>query len=189
MRLYPVFTQYRPGIGPAPHEVRSGDPKENSLKPFVPADFQVPTRLDHEQFFLRPLMIGDVVKDYDAVMTSIPRLQNLFGPSSSWPCPELTFEQDLIDLGWHHKEFQRRSSFTYTVLAPDGGLCLGCVYLYPTSIEGYDSEAYCWVRSSHATLDAVLVDTVRSWLARDWPFRRTALPGRDFAWPAAVPDP
>ena len=157
------------------------------MRHFVPSDFVIPDRMDQERFFLRPLRIGDVVMDYDAVMTSVPRLQGVFGPTSNWPPPDLSLEQDLIDLGWHHKEFQIRRSFTYTVLNLDESRCLGCVYIYPTSIEGYDAEVYCWVRSSHAALDAVLVDALKSWLASAWPFRRVALPGRELAWSERVP--
>jgi hypothetical protein len=150
------------------------------MKPFVPPEFSVPVRLEHAQFVLRPLLITDVVKDYEAVMTSICELQGIFGPGSNWPPPDLSLEQDLIDLGWHHKEFQRRSSFAYTVLSSDERTCLGCAYLYPTELPGFDAEAYCWVRSSHAAaLDAALHTALKQWLRECWPFRQVAFPGRD----------
>jgi hypothetical protein len=146
---------------------------------FVPSDFVVPLRLEHANFVLRPLLITDVVKDYDAVMTSVAELRGLFGPASDWPAPDLSFEQDLIDLGWHHKEFQRRSSFTYTVLDPRETLCLGCTYVYPSVHEGFDADAYCWIRSSHAAaLDRVLYEAFKTWLKSAWPFERVAFPGR-----------
>ena len=148
------------------------------MKPFVPQEFSIPLRLEHPQFVLRPLLISDVVKDYDAVMTSLNELQNIFGPTSSWPSHQLSFEQDLIDLGWHHKEFQRRSSFAYTVTHPDGSLCLGCTYIYPTAVEGYDAEAYCWDRSSKAAeLDACF--TTPSGLGSRLRGLSSALPFRD----------
>ena len=56
-----------------------------SLTPFVPPDFVVPLRLEHPNFVLRPLLITDVVKDYDAVMTSVAELRGIFGPTSDWP--------------------------------------------------------------------------------------------------------
>ena len=144
----------------------------------VPEDFIVPQRLETPEFLLRPLMIGDVVKDYDAVMSSVEHLQGVFGPHSTWPRPDLSFEQDLIDLGWHHKEFQLRRSFAYTVVSPDESLCLGCVYIYPSSDPDYDAEAYCWVRASHARLDRSLFDAFSHWLAAQWPFRRVRFPGK-----------
>jgi hypothetical protein len=150
------------------------------MKPFVPAEFFVPRRLEHAEFFLRPLLITDVVKDYDAVMSSARELNGLFGPGSNWPPPDLSFEQDLIDLGWHHKEFQRRSSFAYTMLSLDEQVCLGCVYLYPTELPAFDAEVYFWVRTSHsAVLEPVLHAALRRWLEDCWPFRQVAFPGRD----------
>ena len=77
------------------------------------------------------LTVNDVVKDYDAVMTSIDHLQKMF-PIWNWPSKDLTLEQDLIDLGWHQKEFQIRSSFTYTVVTLDENQVIGCLYIFPT---------------------------------------------------------
>jgi len=153
------------------------------MKPFVPPEFTVPLRLEHADFILRPLLIADVVKDYDAVMTSLDHLKTVFGPESDWPTAELTFEQDLIDLGWHQKEFQRRRSFAYTVMDRDESRCLGCTYVYPSTHASYDAEAYCWIRASDAKeLDRPLFETFRSWLQSSWPFERVAFPGREPDW-------
>lgn len=150
---------------------------------FVPKDFVVPPGLETPDFRIRPLLISDVVKDYDAVMTSEAHLQGLFSPTGKWP-RGLTFEDDLIDLGWHHKEFKTRRSFAYTVMSLDEAVCLGCLYIEPTELKGYDAEAYCWIRASHAAqLDGVLYDTLRTWLAADWPFAKVAFPGRALSWP------
>src|SRR4026209_1735385 len=87
-------------------------------KPFVPAEFKIPDTLETSHFRARMLTVNDVVKDYDAVMTSIEHLQKMY-QSSGWPTKDLTFEQDLIDLGWHQKEFQTRRSFAYTIVSLD----------------------------------------------------------------------
>jgi hypothetical protein len=151
----------------------------------VAPEFIVPERLEHPQFIVRPLRITDVVRDYAAVMTSIQHLQGVFGPENDWPRPDLSFEQDLIDLGWHHAEFQMRRSFAYTVMSRDENLCLGCVYFYPTSLTGFDAEAFCWVRASHAAaLDEPLLAAIRAWLDDVWPFKHVAFPGRDQPWSA-----
>jgi hypothetical protein len=115
-------------------------------KVLVPPDFTVPVSLETANFRLRMLTINDVVKDYDAVMTSVDHLKGLFGRGSTWPSPDLSLEQDLIDLGWHQKEFQKRSSFAYTMMSLDEKLCLGCIYIYPTSEAGCDAEVYLWTR-------------------------------------------
>lgn len=152
----------------------------------VPADFNVPTGLETPDFRVRPLLISDVVKDYDAVMSSAEHLQGVFAPSGSWP-DGLTFEQDLIDLGWHHKEFQRRASFAYTVMSLDEAQCLGCLYINPTDLPGHDAEAFCWIRASHAAaLDAKLYDVLRAWIETAWPFKAVAYPGRALGWAAVA---
>lgn len=150
-----------------------------SVSRLVPHDFIVPSMLETPEFRLRPLLISDVVKDYDAVMSSADHLKNALSPDSNWP-EGLTFEDDLIDLGWHHKEFKRRTSFAYTVMSLDEARCLGCCYIYPSSDPAYDAEAYYWARQSELQhgLEVRLGQVFRDWLARDWPFKRVAYPGR-----------
>lgn len=152
------------------------------MKPFVPKDFVVPLRLELPEFVIRPLLITDVVKDYDAVMTSVDQLRSVFSPATRWPLG-LTFEDDLIDLGWHHKEFRVRRSFAYTVMSHDESICLGCLYIQPTTLQGYDAEAFCWIRTSHAdALDATLYEALKAWISADWAFAAVAYPGRELSW-------
>ena len=152
--------------------------------PFIPKDFKIPEKLETEKFRLRMLTVNDVVKDYDAVMTSIDHLKGVFGSGSSWPTKDLTFEQDLIDLGWHQKEFQRRRSFAYTVMNLNESQCLGCVYIHPTYKKDFDAVVYLWVRKSEYDkgLDPILFDAVKSWIEKEWPFKNVAYPGRDIDW-------
>ena len=154
-----------------------------SMYPFVSSDFKVPEKLETKKFLLRMLTVNDVVKDYDAVMTSVARLKKMFGRNGKWPTG-LTFEQDLIDLGWHHKEFQQRRSFAYTVMNPTESQCIGCIYINPTRKRGYDAAVYLWVRDSEFEkgMDPILFDAVKEWLASDWPFRKVAYPGRTVDW-------
>jgi hypothetical protein len=161
-----------------------------SATPFVPDEFAVPEKLETREFRLRMLTVNDVVKDYDAVMTSIEHLKTVW-PGSDWP-EGLTFEQDLIDLGWHQKEFQRRRSFAYTVVTPSESLVTGCVYINPTRKRGYDAVVYLWARQSELAggLEARLHTAVREWLAKEWPFKKVAFPGRDIDWETwkAIPE-
>jgi len=151
--------------------------------PFVPPDFKVPDTLQNEHFRIRMLTVNDVVKDYDAVMTSIEHLKEMY-PSSSWPSKDLTFEQDLIDLGWHQKEFQMRSSFAYTVVSLDESQVLGCLYINPTTKADYDASIAMWVRASEVDngLDSILFDLVKNWISNEWPFKNVAYPGREINW-------
>jgi hypothetical protein len=52
---------------------------------FVPKDFEIPAGFETPDFRVRMLAISDVVKDYDAVMTSVERLQKVFSPTGRWP--------------------------------------------------------------------------------------------------------
>jgi hypothetical protein len=131
---------------------------------FVPADFEVPAGLEHERFRLRMLSVDDVVKDFDAINDMVDRhgeRQPPFVP---------TLRDNLVDLGWHEKEFRIRRSFAYTVVAPDESQVLGCVYLNPS--ESNDARVKMWVRRGawEEGLDPVLEAAVREWVARDWPF-------------------
>ena len=149
--------------------------------PFVPSHFAVPSTLETEEFRLRMLTVNDVVKDYDAVMSSVEHCQTIWG--GKWP-QGLTLEQNLIDLGWHQKEFQTRRSFTYTVVQPSEAIVLGCVYILPTRKPGYDAEVYLWARQSELSsgLEERLYVAVQDWLGSQWPFKLVAYPGRSVAW-------
>ena len=157
----------------------------------VPDTFDVPSVLETPDFRLRMLTVNDVVKDFDAVSSSAEALRGLW-PQSTWPAG-LTLEQNLIDLGWHQKEFQRRSSFTYTVAELDESRVLGCVYIYPTLKAGYDVEVYFWTRPAEQIPNVEpdsLERTVKSWLRNVWPFQAPAFPGLDIPYQQwnALPD-
>lgn len=155
------------------------------IKPFIPADFKVPHSLQNEHFRIRMLTVNDVVKDYDAVMSSVEHLETTkpFGTNHNWP-RVLTLEQNLIDLGWHQKEFQRRSSFAYTVMNLEESKCLGAIYIYPSSNPNYETMILLWVRTSAVKdgLDTMLFDSVKKWISKDWPFQKVAYPGREINW-------
>jgi RimJ/RimL family protein N-acetyltransferase len=139
----------------------------------VADDFDVPTGLEHERFRLRMLTVDDVVKDFDAISSRVDHRgepRPMFVP---------TVAQNLVDLGWHQKEFELRRSFAYTVVAPDESEVLGCVYLYPS--ETHDAHIRLWVRQSawDAGLDPELEEAVREWVATRWPFERVTFDDRD----------
>lgn len=58
---------------------------------FVPHDFIVPEILETDKFRLRKLKVTDVVKDYDAVMTSVDHLQGVFGELDKWPFKKISY--------------------------------------------------------------------------------------------------
>ena len=90
----------------------------------------------------------------------------------SWPRPDTTVEENRDDLARHEREFVAREAYAYTVLAPGGTACLGCVYLDP--VEGDPSAvrlAY-WVTEAgvQSGLDEHLFAAVLEWLHESWPF-------------------
>jgi hypothetical protein len=149
---------------------------------FVPADFVVPEKLETDEFRLRMLTVNDVVKDYDAVISSTEHCKTIW-PGLGWPVG-LTLEQNLIDLGWHQKEFQIRRSFAYTVVNPSESTVLGCVYIEPTKRVGYDAVVFLWARQSELAngLEDRLYKAVEDWIANAWPFTSVAYPGRGVPW-------
>ena len=153
-----------------------------SKRQFVPAEFVVPSELVTANFTLRMLSVGDVERDFEAVTLSAARVSKVW-PDSGWPAG-LTLRQNLIDLGWHEKEFQNRTSFAYTMVAPDESEVLGCVYVYPTDKAAHDAEIFLWVRESEVAndLDEALFEVVQRWLASAWPFVNPAYPGRTISW-------
>lgn len=151
--------------------------------PFVPESFNIPSGLQTADFLLRKLTIHDLVQDFAAVASSRAHLKGIFGPDDPWP-EGVTLEQDLVDLGWHQKEFELRRSFAYTVVTPDHARCLGCVYIYPCEKSAFDAQVFLWVRESELGrgLDQTLFHCVQNWLADSWPFAAVAFPGRAMSW-------
>ena len=47
----------------------------------IPKDFKIPEGFSTDKFKIRMLKVTDVVKDYDAVMTSLDHLYGVFGPN------------------------------------------------------------------------------------------------------------
>ena len=111
------------------------------------------------------LSVDDVVKDFDAICDRVDH--------EGQPQPPFvpTVAENLVDLGWHQKEFELRRSFAYTVVAPDESQVLGCVYLNPS--ETHDVRVRMWVRRGAwaAGLDQLLEAAVREWVDREWPFQ------------------
>lgn len=148
----------------------------------VPKDFVIPEKLDCGEFLIRKLCAKDVYLDYVAVMSSIDIIKKVRG--GNWPTKELTIEDDLIDLGWHQREFEFKNSFAFTVMNTDQSRCLGCIYFYPPrtgmSSAKNDDQAEVnismWVTQEKYDkgLYPKLFHIVKEWVEKDWPFTRVA---------------
>jgi hypothetical protein len=150
------------------------------VTPFVPPDFAPPRSLVSERFRLEPLGPQHNEADLTAWTSSIEHVRSTPGfPDGNWPPPEgMTLERNLRDLTRHAADFEAGKGFTFTVLEPETGDVIGCVYLYPADSADADVTVQSWVRASHADLDVELADAVAAWLETDWPWQRVHRPGR-----------
>ena len=150
-----------------------------SPRPFVPDGFMPPAGLDHPDLRLRPLGPEHNASDYAAWTSSVDHILSTPGfAEMGWPHP-MTLEENLADLVRHAADFERRTGFTYTVLAPADGdppVVIGCVYIYPA--DGFDARVRSWVRVADARLDPVLARVVSDWLVEAWPFEHVDDAGR-----------
>jgi hypothetical protein len=151
---------------------------------FALGGYQPDDRIETPGFIVRKLEARDVYADYLAAMSSIDIIKKQRG--GEWPTPELTFEDDLIDLGWHQREFEAGSTFAYLVESAADHEYLACVYFYPPghhmteSVEDVPADADAvvnfWV--TQAAYDrgfyAELYRFIEGWL-RDWPFSKPFL--------------
>ena len=62
----------------------------------VSNEFKVPETLLTKEFVLKPLTVHHLIKDFDAVMSSVEHLKGLMDKNDTWPIG-LTIEENLID--------------------------------------------------------------------------------------------
>jgi len=170
---------------PAPREA---EPMKTTAASAWSPDFDPPRELTTPRLRLEPLAPRHARLDYEAAMGSREHLHRTLN-WGSWPRADMTVEDNRKDLERHAAEFEKREGYAYTVLAPDGRRCLGCVYLNPPEElkqAGGDpahpaargATLAWWVIEAElpAGLDAHLVQTVLEWIERDFPIDLVALP-------------
>ena len=151
---------------------------------FVAADFAVPTRVDTPDFKLAPLGPALVTIDFDAYMSSIEHIQTTFTRSTDWPRKDISRAEAMQDMEAEAARFAKRQSFAYAVLTPDGKRERGCVYVSPSTVDGYDAIVRLWVTKHDydAGFDAELHRWVQRWMLTEWRFKKVAYPGRTIDW-------
>ncbi|WP_339694190.1 twin-arginine translocation pathway signal protein [uncultured Parasphingorhabdus sp.] len=151
---------------------------------FIPADFDAPTLVETENFKLVPLGPELVDIDFAAYMSSIEHLQQTFTRSTGWPHQDISAADAMRDMENEQARFEKRQSFAYAVLTPDGTRERGSLYVRPSSVDGHDAEVSMWVTKAEydAGFDAELYAWARRWIESDWPFEKVAYPGRAIDW-------
>ncbi len=146
-------------------------------KRLVPKKFIPPKKFEAEEFVFLPLTIHDLVRDFEAVMSSVKRLQGLMD-DSKWP-ENLTIEDNLIDLGWHQREFTLGHSFAYSI-SRKGEKYLGCCYFYPSENTDFDVDIFYWIREDepYEKLEKRLRFHLQQWVQSSWPFKKVNYPRR-----------
>lgn len=162
------------------------DDSEEKNTAFIPAEFDAPILVETEQFKIVPLGPDLVDIDYAAYMSSIEHLQETFTRSKNWPRQGITDAEAMLDMETEQARFENRESFAYAVLTPDGSRERGCIYVYPSPVEGYGAMVRMWVTKAEydAGFDAELFTWTQSWLEESWPFADVAYPGRAIEWAA-----
>ena len=96
--------------------------------------FEPPTHaLSLPAFTLEPLGPRHNESDYAAWSSSFVHIRATPGfPWGSWP-HEMSLAENLGDLEMHERHFETRVGFTYTVLDPESGEVIGCLYIYPVA--------------------------------------------------------
>lgn len=149
---------------------------------FYSPDSARPGGIDTDRLHLEPLKPEHAAIDFEAVTASREQLRLWSG--TEWPADDFTLADNLKDLQWHWDEHQKGLAFTYTVLHPARGSCLGCVYIRPVrdlapynegrldQVAPDEAMVSFWVRSSELVgdLETHLLQTILDWLDDSWPF-------------------
>ena len=180
-----------PLIAQGPVHAAAGPVEAGTPPPLVPADFAVPTRVEAAGFQLVPLGPAVVDIDYDAYMSSVEHLQQMFTHSTAWPRKDIPRADAMQDMEQEQARFRARTSFAFSVLTPDGRRERGSVYISRSPVPQYDAVVRMWVTKADydAGFDAELYSWVTAWVGQAWPFKKVAFPGRSIdltTWNAMV---
>lgn len=157
----------------------------------IPSNFQPPHAVRLPGFALEALSVQHAESDFAAVTASASAIRHVFGPQNDWPSTSTSFEENRADLIRHEADFNERRAFVYAVVGLDDQAYLGCFYLRPISASKgrdrrrnlYDAQAFLWLSVLHDRwTDAQVLAELESWLARQWPLKSIAWPGRKPGW-------
>lgn len=125
-----------------------------------------PTGFEQADIVVEPLSITHAIIDFEAVYVSRQKLHERYKTPNQWPI-NITLHDNIVDLGWHEKEFRDGTSFAYTVTNQMRSKCYGCIYIIP--IEQRPTLSF-WLRSDgESPLDEASFEVlIRDWLTTAW---------------------
>jgi hypothetical protein len=140
------------------------------MSDFMPAAFDVPRIVRFPSFRLEALGPEHNERDHAAWMSSMEHIHATDGfEGHPWPVP-MTLEENLADMEMHAREFDDRTSFTWSIVASQGDEVIGCVYLYPFDPSRPGRGRFrCWVTAARAAEDAPIRDQLDEWFAANLP--------------------
>jgi len=153
-------------------------------KPLIPFDLEIPT-LRTERYRLEPLTMRWLIQDYAAVASSWHTLDGkMVPPGTLGPITDLSIEQDVVELGWHEREFTTRRSFAFIAMSHDDTTSLGYCYIYASPRTDEDAAILTWATYDPADpgADERLYDELHAWIHDAWPFANPVFPGRSVPW-------
>lgn len=150
---------------------------EFQRKLVLPAGFDPPRRLEHEDIVATVLGREDLDDDVRGINASLDLIRRTRG--GDWPEEPVTPEFDLADLIWHEVEFRDGYSYSYVLRDTDGGY-LGCAYLYPMGrrtelteeLADHDVDVSWWVTEeayADGHYERAFV-ALKRWVTVDFPF-------------------
>tara|TARA_R110002096_G_scaffold42893_5_gene115354 strand:- start:35 stop:685 length:651 start_codon:yes stop_codon:yes gene_type:complete len=132
--------------------------------------FEAPTKISSERILLEPLKPIHTELDFKAVASSKEHLRKTL-QWGSWPPTDMSEADNRVALENHWEEFKNHEAYAYTVLAPNGKTCLGCVYLYPVPSNKRALSLIFWVTEDQLkqSLDKHLIEIVIDHVKQIWP--------------------
>jgi hypothetical protein len=95
--------------------------------------------------------------------------------ADDWPVT-MTLEQNMADLADHHRAFDERIGFAYSVLRHED--VIGSVYIETDETHQAEVKVRSWVVAVDAELDRPLAVAVKRWILEKWPVLSVRYVGR-----------
>jgi hypothetical protein len=138
---------------------------------FVPPDFKPPVAFENEHFHFRTLSQSNLYMVENHKMNTYDHLPERVPHMGAWHRADIPMGDDLIGQAYYDRNPQIRDSFVYPVLKNGEGNMIGSIYIRPSKNAEHDAQVTMWLRTSDNQVNDVFVETVKSWIRKEWPFK------------------